>query len=283
MTGASGQLGKELVRYPQRNGVEVIGLSHQEMDITDITLVRSKVRELQPDVVIHAAAYTAVDLAESDPESAYRVNALGTRNVAIVAEETGAKLCYISTDYVFDGDADGPYGEYDNTNPTSVYGKSKRAGELLVQGLSTRWFIVRTSWVFGCYGGNFVKTILKMAEQLERLKVVADQTGSPTYTKDLSRFLLDLVATEAYGVYHATNSGQCSWYEFAEAILKEAGLRTPVVPCTTDEFPRPAPRPKYSVLGQTMLIASGFEPLRPWRDALQAFMQEWREVYYEKN
>lgn len=277
VTGAGGQLGRELVRYPKLADVEMIGFTRAEMDVTHLEAVREKLRAVRPDVVIHAAAYTKVDLAESCPVDVYRVNALGTRNVAVAAEEVGAKVCYISTDYVFDGQTDRPYNEYDNTNPLSVYGKSKRAGEILVQGLCSRWFIVRTSWVFGKYGPNFVKTILTKARAGEPLRVVADQHGSPTYTKDLARFLIDLVRTEAYGIYHATNQGQCSWYEFACAILEEAAVTTPIEPCTTDAFPRPAPRPKFSVLGQTMLLAAGFTPFRPWRDALQEFIGELEE------
>jgi len=277
VTGAGGQLGQELIRYPACADLEFLGLTREEMDVTLFEAVREKIRALRPDVVIHAAAYTKVDLAESRPEDAYRVNALGTRNVALAAEEVGAKVCYISTDYVFDGQTDRPYHEYDNTNPLSVYGKSKRAGEILVQGFSSRWFIVRTSWVYGPYGPNFVKTILAKAKAGEPLRVVADQHGSPTYTNDLARFLIELVRTEEYGIYHATNQGQCSWYEFACAILEEAGVPASIEPCTTDTFPRPAPRPRFSVLGQTMLRAAGFTPLRPWRDALRAFLCELEE------
>ncbi|MCL6443211.1 MAG: dTDP-4-dehydrorhamnose reductase [Alicyclobacillus sp.] len=274
VTGANGQLGRELVLHPAGKGMDMIGLARADMDITNMDAVRDRLRTLLPDAIIHCAAYTAVDNAESHPEDAFRVNAAGSRNVAVVAEEIGARLCYISTDYVFDGTASAPYGEYDNTNPQSVYGKSKRAGEVLVQSLCSRWFIVRTSWVFGAHGGNFVKTMLTKSREVPRLRVVADQVGSPTYTKDLARLLLDMVQTDKYGIYHAANAGSCSWYEFARAIMDEAGIDTPVDPCTTAEFPRPAPRPSYSVLGQTMLQVNGFAPLRPWREALADFVRE---------
>jgi dTDP-4-dehydrorhamnose reductase len=227
-----------------------------------------------PDAVVHCAAYTKVDQAESEPDEAYRVNAYGTRNAALAAEEVGAKFVYVSTDYVFDGRADKPYREYDRTDPQTVYGRSKLAGEQLVQSLSSRYFIVRTSWVYGKYGANFVKTMLKLAEDRDRLKVVHDQVGSPTYTLDLARFLLELVRTDYFGIYHASNSGICSWYEFAKAIFEERGLNVQVEPCTTEEFPRPAPRPAWSVLDQGAIRAHGFKPIRPWREALRSFLQQ---------
>jgi len=191
----------------------------------------------------------------------------------LAAEEIGAKFVYISTDYVFDGRADKPYREYDRTDPQTVYGRSKLAGEQLVQSLSSRYFIVRTSWVYGKHGANFVKTMLKLAEERDRLKVVHDQIGSPTYTLDLARFLLELVKTDYYGIYHASNSGICSWYEFAKAIFEERRLNVHVEPCTTEEFPRPAPRPAWSVLDHGAIRAHGFEPLRPWREALRHYLQ----------
>lgn len=229
---------------------------------------------LGPEVVIHAAAYTAVDSAEVEQEKAYLVNAYGSANVAMTAEQIGAKMCYISTDYVFDGDSVTPYREYDKTNPESVYGKSKRAGETFVKALSSRYFIVRTSWVYGLHGNNFVKTMLRLAEGGNPLRVVHDQIGCPTYTVDLCAFLEDLVASDKYGMYHAANNGRCSWYEFARAIFEEAQLSVHLDPCTTDDFPRLAPRPRYSVLDNYAIRANGFQPLRPWRDALAAFIQE---------
>jgi dTDP-4-dehydrorhamnose reductase len=226
----------------------------------------------KPEVVIHCAAYTKVDQAESEPDEAYRVNADGTRNAALAAEQIGAKFVYISTDYVFDGKANAPYRENDRTDPQSVYGKSKLAGEQWVQSLSSRYFIVRTSWVYGKYGSNFVKTMLRLAEERDRLKVVSDQVGSPTYTLDLAQFLLELVQTDHYGIFHASNSGACSWYEFAKAIFEERGMIVQVEPCTTAEFPRPAPRPAYSVLDHGAIRAHGLKPLRPWREALSNFL-----------
>jgi len=272
VTGANGQLGQDVVLLFQQHFEEVVGLGRNELDITQLDQCLQIVEEHHPDIIIHSAAYTAVDLAESEEDQAYKVNAVGTRNLAIAAEQVGAKICYISTDYVFDGYGTKPYKEYDNTNPTGVYGKSKRAGEILVQSLSTKYFIVRTSWVYGLHGNNFVKTMLKLAQDRDQLKVVHDQIGSPTFTEDLAAFLLQLVVTEKYGIYHASNSGTCSWCDFAKAIFEQSKLSVQVIPCTTDEFPRPAPRPKYSVMDHLSIRTNGFEDLRPWRDALKDFL-----------
>ncbi|RED57624.1 dTDP-4-dehydrorhamnose reductase [Cohnella lupini] len=271
VTGANGQLGRELIGFSDQR-FRIIGFGRLELDVTNLAQCRAVVAEVHPDAIIHAGAYTAVDKAETDADEAYRVNAIGTRNLTIAANEIGAKLCYVSTDYVFDGMGSLPYNEYDNTNPQSVYGKSKRAGEVLLQSLSQRYFIVRTSWVYGKYGNNFVKTMLKLASERDSLSVVHDQVGSPTYTYDLGRFLIELVQTEAYGIYHASNTETCTWYEFAQAIFEESGLSTKVEPCSTDQFPRPAPRPAYSVMDHSAIRQNGFSQLRPWREGLKAFL-----------
>ncbi|GIP39956.1 NAD(P)-dependent oxidoreductase [Paenibacillus sp. J31TS4] len=273
VTGANGQLGRDLVRtLGERH--EVHGFGRQELDITSPEACRRVLEEIRPDVILHAAAYTAVDRAETEEEEAYRVNADGSRNLAVATERIGAKLCFISTDYVFDGGSSTPYREYDNTNPQGVYGKSKRAGEQLVQTLCSKYFIVRTSWVFGVHGANFVKTMLKLGPEKGTLKVVSDQIGSPTYTVDLCLFLEQLVATERYGIYHASNTGVCSWYEFASTIFEEAGLSVDVHPCTTEEFPRPAKRPPFSVMEHLAIRSNGLQDLRPWREALRDFLRE---------
>lgn len=274
VTGANGQLGQELVRLPERSDLEIIGLARAELDITDLAQCRNVMHSHKPDAVIHCAAYTKVDQAESEPDEAYRVNAYGARNAAVAAEEISAKFVYISTDYVFNGRANRPYCEYDRTDPQSVYGKSKLAGEQLVQSLSSRYFIVRTSWVYGKYGSNFVKTMLKLAEERDHVKVVHDQIGTPTYTFDLANFLLQLIQTDYYGIYHASNAGACSWYEFARAIFEERRLDVRVEPCTTDEYPRPAPRPAYSVMDHGAIRAQGLQPFRPWRDALRSYLNQ---------
>lgn len=275
VTGAGGQLGHDLVRILGK-WHEVVGFDRKSMDVCDLDQCKEIIYSSKPDIVIHAAAFTAVDQAEVDRDKAYLVNAYGSRNVAICAQEIGAKICYVSTDYVFDGNSKNPYTEYDNTNPIGIYGKSKRAGELLVQNLSNRFFIVRTSWLYGLYGNNFVKTMIKVAQEKKSLKVVNDQVGSPTYTVDLTYFLASLINTDYYGIYHASNTGTCTWYEFAKTIFEEYGIDVNLEPCSTEEFPRPAPRPKYSVLEHMSIRANGFEDLRHWRDALKAFLNELR-------
>ncbi|MDU0203706.1 dTDP-4-dehydrorhamnose reductase [Paenibacillus sp. MAH-36] len=276
VTGANGQLGQDVVKLLECKH-EIYGLGKEQLDITNESQCLNIIKDLMPEVVIHCAAYTAVDLAETEEDKAYKVNAVGTRNLVVASEKVGAKLCYISTDYVFDGTASNPYREYDNTNPQSIYGKSKRAGEFLVQTLSSKYFIVRTSWMYGKYGVNFVKTMLKLAEDCDSLKVVNDQFGSPTYTVDLAGFLEQLVQTERYGIYHASNSGVCSWFDFASAIFEESRVEINVLPCTTGEFPRPAPRPRYSAMEHFAIRANGFEDLRPWREGLRAFLKELKE------
>jgi len=274
VTGASGQLGQDVVLLLNESGHEVRGCGRGELDIDDQQQCNKVIDEYQPEVIIHCAAYTAVDAAEEDADGAYRVNAFGTRNIAVAAEKVGAKLVYISTDYVFDGQADRPYREYDNTAPQTVYGESKRVGELLTQTLSSKYFIVRTSWVYGQYGSNFVKTMLKLGVDKDSLSVVHDQIGSPTYTVDLARFLLQLIQTEKYGIYHASNSGYCSWHEFAQAIFELADLQVQVLPVTTEQFPRPAKRPAYSVMEHTAIRANHFDDLPHWRDGLERFLAQ---------
>lgn len=275
VTGANGQLGSELVRSLSLDH-EVYGFSRQKLDITDFSLVVETVQSIKPNVIIHAAAFTKVDQAESEADQAYLVNAFGTRNLAVAAQQAGAKIVYISTDYVFDGEGSSPYREYDPVRPLSVYGKSKLAGEEMVKTLTNRYFIVRTSWLFGRHGHNFVATMLKLAREHGEVKVVDDQVGTPTSTDDLAKFLKDLMVTERYGIYHASNQGSCSWYEFAKAIFAESGLNINLTAVTTQEFPRPAPRPAYSVLDHMAIRLNGFPSFRHWREALQEFIHDLR-------
>lgn len=278
VTGANGQLGRDVVLLLEKEGHSVLACDRDQMDITNQAQCNDVISSYHPEAVIHCAAYTAVDAAETDIDGAYKVNAVGTRNVAVAAERAGAKLIYISTDYVFDGNSSNPYQEYDNTNPQSVYGKSKRAGELMVQSLSSKWFVVRTSWVYGLYGNNFVKTMLKLGQEKPKLQVVHDQKGSPTFTVDLAGFILELMQTEMYGVYHASNSGTCTWYEFTEAIFAEARnvdgftIQAKLEPCTTEQFPRPAPRPRNSVMDHLSIRTNGLTDIRPWREGLREFI-----------
>ncbi|AHV99271.1 dTDP-4-dehydrorhamnose reductase [Paenibacillus sabinae] len=283
VTGATGQLGQDVVKLLEKQGHEVLACDRQEMDITDLDQCSKVIGEFGPEAIIHCAAHTAVDAAETDIDAAYLINAVGTRNVVVAAEKVGAKLVYISTDYVFDGQGSQPYHEYDNTDPKSIYGKSKRAGEILVQTLSSKYFIVRTSWVYGKYGNNFVKTMLKFGQEKPVLQVVDDQKGSPTYTVDLANFLLELIGTEKYGIYHASNTEVCTWYEFTQAIFAEAeeilGLKftAKLEPCTTEQFLRPAPRPRNSAMEHLSIRTNGFKDLRPWREGLKAFLAELRD------
>jgi dTDP-4-dehydrorhamnose reductase len=274
VTGAKGQLGQDVVLNLTEAGYEVHGFGHAELDITNMAQVQQILNDVQPDVVVHAAAYTKVDQAESDQEAAYAVNAIGTRNMAVVSEALGAKLVYISTDYVFNGEEERPYTEFDQASPLGVYGKSKYAGEVFVRDFHSKFFILRTSWVFGAHGGNFVKTMLKLAESHPELKVVNDQRGCPTYTVDLAAVIRNVIETSNYGTYHVSNSGECSWYEFAKTIFELSGKKVKVEPVTTAEFPRPAPRPKNSVFDHLMLRLNGFGELPNWRNALERFLNE---------
>lgn len=273
VTGANGQLGQELVCQLEKMNVELISFTKSELDICHLESVLKTVNEIQPQIIINAAAYTKVDQAEKDKELAFSVNAYGQRNLAIAAEKVDAKVCYVSTDYVFGGDSTEPYEEHALVNPIGVYGKSKYAGEQLTQTLSTKYFIVRTAWVYGEYGPNFVKTMLRLASERDELGVVSDQVGSPTYTVDLAAFIIELVQTEKYGVYHCTNSGSCSWYEFAQAIFEESNLTIKVNPLTTEQYPTPAKRPSYSVLADTAIKSNGLTPMRHWKDGLKAFLK----------
>ncbi|WP_028987330.1 dTDP-4-dehydrorhamnose reductase [Thermicanus aegyptius] len=275
ITGVGGQLGKDLMLLLKDRTYEVYGFSREELDVTDQFEVKKSIEEVHPDVVIHTAAYTKVDQAEEEMDLAFAVNGWGTRNVAVASEEVGAKLVYISTDYVFDGEKGKPYLEYDRTAPLNVYGASKEMGEQMVRDFHSRFFIVRTSWVYGAYGANFVKTMLRLGKEQLAVRVVNDQIGSPTYTVDLAEALLHLIETEKYGIYHLSNSGACSWYEFAKAIFEEVGMQVTVEPIPTEAFPRPAKRPKYSVLDHRAWRLNGFPPMPHWRDGLKRFLTSY--------
>jgi dTDP-4-dehydrorhamnose reductase len=274
VTGANGQLGQELVKQLAVSKHQLYAFTKDELDITDQEQVVAICDELRPNVIINAAAYTNVDGAESNQELAFQVNAVGQRNLAVAAEKIAAKICYVSTDYVFNGQATSPYNEYSNVEPIGVYGQSKYAGEFLTQTLSTKYFIVRTAWVYGEFGANFVKTMLKLAEERDELGVVHDQVGSPTNAVDLAQFLIELIDTEKYGIYHCTNSGICTWYEFAKEIFSLSNKNITVNPLTSEQFPRPAKRPAYSVLGDLALKMNGFAPRRHWKDALYEYLNK---------
>jgi dTDP-4-dehydrorhamnose reductase len=276
--GANGQLGTDLCKT--LSNCEVIPLLHKDIEVADITTVKRTLEKHKPDAIINTAAFVRVDDCETEPDKAFLVNALGARNVAVIAEELGAKLVHISTDYVFGGEPEpnmAPYTEFDTPVPLNIYGRSMLAGENFVQHLCTRYFIVRTSALFGTAGargkgGNFVETIIKLAKEPGKLRVVNDQVCSPTYTLDLARKIAQLIDTEYYGIFHITNSGACSWHEFAKAILKLAGLKTPVTPVTSAEYPQKARRPGNSVLDNYQLRLLGMADMRSWQEALQDYM-----------
>ena len=274
VTGYTGQLGYDLVKAGKKRALDIVGISTKDVDLTNEQSVLDYVRHMKPDVIIHSAAYTAVDQAEDDKERCYDVNVNGTKYLALAAKEVNAKFVYVSTDYVFDGKGEQPFTETDQPNPIGQYGRTKYEGEQVVQALLDKWYIVRISWVFGMNGKNFIKTMLSLSETRDELNVVGDQYGSPTYTVDLSRFLLDLVQTDQYGIYHASNEGFCSWAEFAQEIFKQSGKNVKVNGITTDQYPTKAVRPKNSRMSKDKLLKNGFAPLPSWQDALSRYLLE---------
>jgi dTDP-4-dehydrorhamnose reductase len=271
ITGAGGMLGQALQKQLAKKH-KVTALSRETLDITKYNQVKDCLQTQRPDVVINAAAFTDVDGCELEQDKAFLVNAAGPRNIAIVCNELNASMVQISTDYVFDGKGKQPYGEFDRTEPVSVYGKSKLAGEELVKALTNKFYIVRTAWLFGEGGNNFVKTMLRLATERDSLTVVDDQIGIPTYTQDLAMAIGRLIATDYFGVYHVTNSNPCSWYDFAKEIFKQSGANTMVRAMKSTELNRPAPRPSFSVLDNRFWRLAGFPELRNYQDALRDYL-----------
>lgn len=274
VTGAEGQLGYDVCKVLSARNMDHIGAGRKEFDITNKETTNDYIVSYHPDVVIHCSAWTRVDQAEDEPESVKAVNAVGTQNVAVVCNKIGAKMLYISTDYVFPGRGTRFYEPEDSTGPLGVYGATKLAGELAVQELLDRYYIVRTSWVFGKNGNNFVKTMLRLAETKTELNVVCDQIGSPTYTVDLASLLCDMIQTDQYGIYHATNEGVCSWAEFAEEIFRVAGKQVIVHHIPTSEYHSRAVRPLNSRMSKDKLEQMGFHRLPLWQDALKRYLKE---------
>ncbi len=284
ITGCNGQLGRELFKQlkngyaelgsiPERfAGAKVTGVDLDDYDLADRRAVREHILDEEFDVVINCAAYTNVDGCETEQDAAYKANVIAVRNLAEACDDAGAKLVHVSTDYVFSGDACAPYREYDLPNPQSVYGKTKLAGEQAVRESCRRHFIVRTQWLYGYYGRNFVKTIMNAARINGAVKVVNDQFGCPTNAVDLAYHLLRVAAGNRYGVYHCVNQGVTTWYAFTQEILRLAGINATVTPCTTDEFPHVANRPAYSPLDNMMLRLTVGDEMRRWQDALAMFL-----------
>ena len=272
VTGVKGQLGYDVVNELKKRNHEAIGVDISEMDITDSNSVERVITKVKPDAVIHCAAYTAVDAAEENKELCMKVNAGGTENIAKVCKEIDAKMIYISTDYVFDGEGERPWEPEDERAPLNVYGLSKYEGELAVEKYLEKYFIVRIAWVFGVNGNNFIKTMLKLGKTKDEISVVNDQIGSPTYTYDLARLLVDMAESNKYGKYHATNEGLCTWYEFACEIFKQANIEVKVKPVTSDMFPSKAKRPHNSRMEKIKLDENGFTRLPDWKDALSRYL-----------
>ena len=274
VTGVTGQLGHDVALELSRRGVEYRGVGSKDMDLTDEAAIQQVVSSYRPEAIIHCAAYTAVDKAEEEHELCRKVNVDGTLALAQAAEEIGAKMVYISTDYVFDGRGNLPFAVDDEKVPCNMYGVSKLFGEQAVFMVMKKYFIVRISWVFGKNGNNFVKTMLRLGKEREEISVVSDQWGSPTYTKDLAPLLCDMIETEKYGIYHATNEGVTNWAAFAMEIFKDAGLPCKVRPIASEDYPTKATRPKNSRLSKKSLDEAGFSRLPTWQDALVRYLKE---------
>ncbi len=275
VTGVKGQLGYDVVNELEKRGHVAVGTDVHNMDITDMEQVQSVIKEANPDAVIHCAAYTAVDAAEENVELCRRINGEGTRNIAKVCKELDIKMIYISTDYVFDGEGTHFWQPDDARSPLNVYGQTKYEGELAVEELLEKYYIVRIAWVFGVNGKNFIKTMLNLGKTRDHLTVVNDQIGSPTYTYDLAKLLVDMVETDKYGRYHATNEGICSWYDFACEIFKQAGYdHVSISPVPASEYPAKAKRPSNSRMCKDKLTENGFEKLPTWQDALSRYLKE---------
>ncbi len=273
VTGVKGQLGYDVVREGQKYGFDMFGTDVDNMDITDSRQVKSVISDFNPDAVIHCAAYTAVDAAEDNIDICRKINVDGTRNIAKVCKDLNIPMMYFSTDYVFDGKGEHFRKEDDDKAPLNVYGQTKYDGELEVQKLVEKHFILRISWVFGVNGNNFIKTMLRIGQTKDVVGVVADQIGSPTYTEDLAVLVIKMIQTSKYGVYHVTNEGVCSWYEFACEIFKQAGLEVQVTPLTSEEYPVKAARPKNSRMSKDKLVDAGFCLLPNWQDALKRYIK----------
>jgi dTDP-4-dehydrorhamnose reductase len=274
VTGADGQLGYDVVKKLEELDIEHIGVDKEDFDLTNEKETKEFILDYQPDVIIHCAAYTDVDQAEVERELCYQVNVNGTRYVAEATKELDAKMLYISTDYVFDGQGEEPFEVTDEPNPINYYGETKYQGEQEVQKLLDKFFIVRTSWVFGEHGDNFVKTMLKLGKERDEISVVADQYGSPTYTVDLAELIVEMIRTDKYGIYHATNDGFCSWYEFAKEIFKAADLDIDLKPVCSDKFKTIADRPRNSRLSKFSLYVNRFSLLKKYFKNIKYFIKE---------
>lgn len=274
VTGVKGQLGYDVIKVLNRRNIECLGVDIDDFDITDFDATQKFIKNYNPTAIIHCSAYTAVDKAEDNKELCRLVNFQGAKNIALVCKEIDAKMIYISTDYIFPGVGDLEYEINDEVAPLSVYGQTKLEGEIAVKDILNKYFIVRISWVFGKNGNNFIKTMLRLGKEKQEVNVVCDQIGSPTYTADLAVLLCDMVITNKYGIYHATNEGFCSWAEFAQEIFRQANYNTKVNFITTDMYPTKAKRPENSRMSKKSLDLNGFNRLPDWKDALSRYLKE---------
>ena len=290
ITGSHGQLGNELQSIlssgrseigeisSQYNGAEIVAVDMDKLDISNFNQVEAFINTEKPDIIINCAAMTNVDACETQLESAMKANAIGPRNLAVMADKVGAKLIHVSTDYVFKGDGAVPYCEWDICAPNTGYGKSKLLGEKYVSEFCSKYFVIRTSWLYGLIGNNFVKTMIKLGKSKDEISVVADQRGNPTNANDLAYHILKVALTDEYGIYHCTGEGECSWFDFAAKIMALAGLNCKVNPCTTEEYPSPTPRPAFSSLNNLMLKSTVGNEMRQWEEALEGYIIKLQEL-----
>ena len=272
VTGSTGQLGSDVVKELLKRGYSTLSPNRSELNLCSEDNIRNYILNSNCEAIVHCAAYTQVDKAEDEKDLCIKINATATKHIAKCAKILDIPMIYISTDYVFDGTKDGKYTENDETNPINIYGESKLAGEKYVQEILDKYYIVRTSWVFNINGKNFIETMLRLSKANNQLSIVNDQIGSPTYTKDLSRLLVDMLETSKYGLYHATNEGYCSWYEFANTIFKLANINIDIKAINSNEYASRAKRPMNSKLSKDKLIEYGFKPLPHWEDALKDYL-----------
>ena len=272
VTGSTGQLGSDVVKELLKRGYSTLSPNRSELNLCSEDNIRNYILNSNCEAIVHCAAYTQVDKAEDEKDLCIKINATATKHIAKCAKILDIPMIYISTEYVFDGTKDGKYTENDETNPINIYGESKLAGEKYVQEILDKYYIVRTSWVFNINGKNFIETMLRLSKANNQLSIVNDQIGSPTYTKDLSRLLVDMLETSKYGLYHATNEGYCSWYEFANTIFKLANINIDIKAINSNEYASRAKRPMNSKLSKDKLIEYGFKPLPHWEDALKDYL-----------
>lgn len=278
VTGSTGQLGSDVVKELLKRGYSTLSPNRSELNLCSEDNIRNYILNSNCEAIVHCAAYTQVDKAEDEKDLCIKINATATKHIVKCAKILDIPMIYISTDYVFDGTKDGEYTENDETNPINIYGESKLAGEKYVQEILDKYYIVRTSWVFNINGKNFIETMLRLSKTNNQLSIVNDQIGSPTYTRDLSRLLVDMLETNKYGLYHATNEGYCSWYEFANTIFKLANINIDIKAINSNEYASRAKRPLNSKLSKDKLIEYGFKPLSHWKDALKDYLIRRRDL-----